>query len=187
MKSVNFYEVGVDPLPIVGLEIGYYDKRSSFGMFQSLDACSGTVELAGNEEYPDSEINIDEEGFDEWGEPVAKTMFVGEEEQIRRGLIWCYLHDYYAVVDPDMFAFQTYNQFMIAVKHNLIDVLDTVETEHVDREGLKYKNKVFTVYNSSRKIKVKFYCYEKGGMFRDKDWHFSSYWDAKFDKEPMHY
>lgn len=177
MRTLNYYEVGVDPLPIVGLDIGYYETNTSFGMFQSLDACSGTIELYGEENFVDDEISIDEEGFDDLGEPTAKTLYVGEHEfQLKRGVIWCYIHDYYAVTDPSMFPFQCDKQLAIAIEHGIVKKV----SEHIEeRTGkqvdveLKFKTKVVTVHYMGKTLDIKFFNYKDS----EDGWYFHGYKD----------
>ena len=177
MRPLNYYVIGEDPLPIVGLEIGYYDKHTSFGMFQSMDAQSGIVSMYGGEVFSDDEVNIDEEGVDEWGEAVAKTLFVGDDEtQLRRGMIWCYLHEFYAVVDPELFPFQTHEELEIAVKHGIVQVLSEETEDLVDKQGTAYKNKVVHVKYNDRLLDIKFYSFKKASVTADADaWYFSRY------------
>lgn len=164
MRALNYYTVGEDALPIPGLDIGYFEKHTSFGMFESLDTCSGTVEIWGGEDFPEDEINIDSEGFDEYGEAIAKVMYVGADEfPLTRGVVWCYVHDYYAAVDPDMFPFQCDEQLAIAIKHGIVKKVNEVITErtgkNVDVE-LKFKTKIITVEYLGKILDVKFFNYK---------------------------
>lgn len=181
MRALNYYTVGEDALPIPGLDIGYFEKHTSFGMFESLDACSGTVEIWGGEEFPEEEINIDSEGFDEYGEAIAKVMYVGADEfPLTRGVVWCYVHDYYAAVDPDMFPFQSDEQLAIAIEHGIVKKVNEVITErtgkNVDVE-MKFKTKIITVEYLGKTIDVKFFNYKK-----DEDgFYFHAYKDHNVD------
>lgn len=181
MRALNYYTVGEDALPIPGLDIGYFEKHTSFGMFESLDACSGTVEIWGGEEFPEEEINIDSEGFDEYGEAIAKVMYVGADEfPLLRGVVWCYVHDYYAAIDPDMFPFQCDEQLAIAIKHGIVKKVNEVITErtgkNVDVE-MKFKTKIITVEYLGRLIDLKFFNYKN-----DADgYYFHAYKDHNAD------
>lgn len=175
MRALNYYTVGEDALPIPGLDIGYFEKHTSFGIFQSLDACSGTVTIWGGEEFPDEEINIDSEGFDEFGEAIAKVMYVGEDEfPLTRGVVWCYVHDYYASVDPDMFPFQCHDQLAIAAKHGILKIVNENIESRPSAAGPEhnFNVKIITVEYLGRLLDVKFFDYKfKGG------WYFHAYKD----------
>lgn len=141
MKTINVYEVGVDPLPLVGMEICYWENHVSFGTFSNYEMKNGSVGLCvpDGEEYDENKIFIGEEEiedngdsscFDEWGLPTKQMLYIDDPDIIlTRGMRWMYEYEYLnALGADDIFPFQEADAFNAAVKHGFIDVIDTKVT-----------------------------------------------------------
>lgn len=146
MRTLNVYEVGVDPLPDENESIYFYDTHSSFG-FETLTENMGNVSYVwgfGNEDEPETleealklyPITIDDCGHTDDDITTGITVHVGETEvQLMRGMTWCYEHEYLKAINSDIeFPFQSINNIIAALKKNWITVKST-ERELGDFSG----------------------------------------------------
>jgi hypothetical protein len=135
MKTLTLYELGVDSLPVEGSCIVYFDRSSSYGLFEAnftltMDAFYMYGDLGDYSSLEEAieaghEVDIDGDGFDENGNPVKITL---GEVSLRRGTVWIYEHDYYPVVGSIQFPFQTTPYFQAAVKESWIQVISETST-----------------------------------------------------------
>tara|TARA_B100002019_G_C21253597_1_gene592590 strand:- start:1550 stop:2167 length:618 start_codon:yes stop_codon:yes gene_type:complete len=135
MRTLKLYEIGVDPLPIDETQIAFFDKQSSFGMFDKHFSQEGTVSyLFGDIDNASTlEEAIEKGGFvsfsldDENEDEVDYEKLIPimcEETQLLEGFLWCYVHEYLATLDPESFPFQDYKYFQIAHQQNWLNLLD---------------------------------------------------------------
>lgn len=132
MKSINVYEVGVDPLPIVGLEICYWKQSYSFG-FVSDEIKFSIVQSAlpnGVDTLVLDDVFIDEidwsegEGdiFDDFGYPTKPLLYTEYvEEPLQRGMTWMYYHDYINAIGSDIFPFQEEETIVAAINSGIVN------------------------------------------------------------------
>jgi hypothetical protein len=124
MKQLNIYEIGVDPLPLEGSEIIYFDSNNCYGMFEQhyekSGACAymygdlGDFNNLGAALGAGYQVDIDTEGFNENYEPEKITIEV-DGTQIFRGCKWVYVHEYLPALDDTMFPFQGWEYYNLAL------------------------------------------------------------------------
>ena len=162
MRTLTLFELGIDENPIQGTNIIFFDKTSSFGMFERDYASEGKVEYLYGD-VPEASsleealkkggfINLTgEEPEDEEQFYLSIPLMCGDKELIE-GTIWTYDHNFTAAVNPEMFPFQDYEYFLIAEENKWLDVLDTEkESQNQQPEGMpdklehlvSFNNKVF--------------------------------------------
>lgn len=133
LKTINVYEVGVDPLPLPGLEINWWARSSSFD-FVDDEMYSGVVcvGIPEGEELDLSKVvtkyfDYDcDEMFDDYGLPIKQFMYIEDHDNhVCDGLKWMYTHEYMSAIgtDVDVFPFQHAEQFESAIKYGIIDLI----------------------------------------------------------------
>lgn len=161
MRSINVYEVGVDSLPLPGLEINWWERRSSFS-FVDDEMHSGVV-VAGIPEgqvYDPVAIVTKEfdydcpDMFDDYGMPLKQYLYIEDpDNHIYDGMKWMYTHEYMDAIgaDVDVFPFQHSEQFMATIKYGMVELI----SHFVDVRPMKEDGDKFDYYFHSYEVKYK--------------------------------
>ncbi|QQG34159.1 hypothetical protein ZPAH1_orf00397 [Aeromonas phage ZPAH1] len=185
MRTINVYEIGVDPLPIVGLEINYWERSYSYD-FVSDDLKFGIVRVAlpkGMKKYKPEDVHIEplvmsDDGewdvFDDLGNPLKPILYIDHvENSIERGMHWMYYHEYINSFGSDIFPFQESDAFNAAVKAGIVKKIS--ESTSVMEKGSAgdnrpecnlYYTKVICEYNS-KAYKLNFSSTRKSDLYEN--------------------
>tara|TARA_B100002019_G_C21131402_1_gene528454 strand:+ start:221 stop:832 length:612 start_codon:yes stop_codon:yes gene_type:complete len=140
MRTLKIFELGVDELPVNGANIVYFDQSISFGMFEQNYSKEGKVEY----------LYGDIEGAENLQDALSKGGFIDlsndthyDEEQealsiplecngvyLTKGMLWTYEHEYLPVLSPEMFPFQDYEYFSLAIENKWLEVLKSNLNEY---------------------------------------------------------
>jgi hypothetical protein len=129
MKSLNFYEIGVDSLPIDGTQITIFDKQSQFGMFENHFERHGKVEYLYGDIADSLEEALDKGGWintDINKQDLDDNLLIPlslEGGELFDGIMWVYEHEYMAVLDDHFFPFQDPEYWDIAFEHGWMEFI----------------------------------------------------------------
>lgn len=184
MRTLNFYEIGVDSLPYDGSTIYMFDKTTSFDMFDSHHSICGTVQYM-YADFGDTledalskgvKLCIDKEEYDEQYNLVGISINLSttyNEYVLRRGLVWCYEHEYLTMLDDTIFPFQCSESFDCAVNNKVITIEQTSKVKLkliAKQRDSGVKSIVYTTYvvlYNNRRFNIKFVTINGIAQFRE--------------------
>lgn len=159
MEYLNIHEVGKDNLPI---------DNSMVYLFHSIDGeeihqgrieykWEGSYLKEGNliEAIGNYGIDIDGDFVDENLEyNKVQLLFCGSvnEFEIRRGDKWCYLHEYYKIIKPNLFPFFDFEYYYLGIEEKWIDLINSEEKSF---PNINSKIRTDTIELNSFRLKIK--------------------------------
>lgn len=160
MQSIKVYTMGVDPMPLDGLDINIFVGHASFGIFESTSGKEITFEYNTGDfdcdtlqEALDKGIEIAEtynDCIDEEGNYVK--LYPLDFECDVKGIRWTYVHEHLPIISDIEFPFQSDDVFNSALRHGLIQVLD----KEVVARSEDYIFRYLTVRFNDKNFKVTF-------------------------------
>ena len=155
MKSIDFNELGVDPLPVENARIIFFNKDDGYGLFERMGDCTGEVGYSYHDlhdkNYPDDpdemcysikqatdqgyKITLQEcDVYDDDYVPSAITLSLNETgEQLLLGTHWVYEHEILPFLGDVEFPFQCPKYYEVALEQGWINRLTRENVEVVGK------------------------------------------------------